>query len=222
MKLFLLAALSLSTSSVYAHDCNKSTGYSTWCESLGECIREWETTCPPLAGGDSDKHGCTPSAGYTWCKAKNKCIRSWEESCDTPSDCTGLGKAAATRIAQEFCGHSFGSHKDPKSSSSCRAQATDVCKANIDAAKKYQCSNLYESTTDYKMMQDKCEGLVKRWTPNSNGLRGAFTQFLTDLAVSEEEDPMSTSVDTETGESLSSDSSVDTETEESLTFVDEE
>ena len=162
MKLFLLTALSLSTTSVYEHNCNKSTGYSawTWCKSLGKCIREWETTCPPLDGGDSNKHGCTPSAGYTWCKAKNKCIRSWEESCDTPSDCTGLGKAAATRIAQEFCGHSFGSQKDPKSSSSCRAQAADVCKANIDAVKEYQCSYTYESTTDYKKMQDKC--LVKR------------------------------------------------------------
>ena len=136
MKLFLLAALSLSTSSVYAHNCNKSsTGYS-WCESLRECICEWETTCPPLDGSDRDKHGCIGSAGETWCKAKNKCIISWEENC--------------------------------------------------------------------------------------NGLRGAFTQFLTDLAVSEEEDPTSTSVDTETGESLSSDSSVDTEMEESLTSVDEE
>jgi hypothetical protein len=45
---------------------------------------------------------------------------------------------------------------------------------------------------------------------------------LTDLAVSEEEDPTLTSVDTETGESLSSDNSVDTETEESLTSVDED
>jgi len=222
MKLFLLAALSLSTSSVYAHNCNKSTGYSTWCESLGECIRDWETTCPPSEGGDRDKHGCIGSAGETWCKAKNKGICSWEENCDTPSDCTGLGKAAATHIAQEFCGNSFPSHKDPKSSSSCRAQATDVCKANIDAAKEYQCSDKYESTTDYRTMQNKCEGLVKRWTPNSNGLCGAFPQFLTNLAVSEEEEPTSTSVDTETGESLSSDSSVDTETEESLPSVDEE
>ena len=58
-------------------------------------------------------------------------------------------------------------------------------------------------------MQDKCKGLVKRWTPTINGLHGAFTQFLTDVAVSEEEEPTSTTVDTEAAESFSSDSSVD-------------
>jgi len=26
--------------------CNPSTGYDTWCPSLNECIRAWETTCP--------------------------------------------------------------------------------------------------------------------------------------------------------------------------------
>lgn len=40
-----------------------------------------ETTQAPL-GGDRDKHGCIPSAGYSWCEAKKKCLREWEEECE--------------------------------------------------------------------------------------------------------------------------------------------
>lgn len=34
------------------HGCYPSAGYS-WCESLGKCIRRWETPCPPV-----EKDGC--------------------------------------------------------------------------------------------------------------------------------------------------------------------
>lgn len=34
---------------------------------------------PPMIGGDKDKHGCLPAAGYTWSGIKNKCIRVWED-----------------------------------------------------------------------------------------------------------------------------------------------
>lgn len=40
----------------------------------------------PIAGGDSDEHGCKGSAGYSWCGAKNKCLRTWEESCPSQND----------------------------------------------------------------------------------------------------------------------------------------
>jgi len=183
MKLFLLAALSLSTSSVYArkhntggdrdkHGCIKSAG-ETWCKSLGKCIHNWETTCPTNTGGDRDKHGCIGSAGETWCKSLGKCIHDWETTCPTNT----------------------GGDRD-----------------------KHRC--IGSAGESWCKPKHKC---IRSWEENCrNGLRGAFTQFLTDLAVSEEEEPASTSVDTETGESLSSDSSVGTETEESLTSVDEE
>ena len=32
----------------------------------------------PMVGGDLDKHGCKPSAGYTWSVLKNDCIRVFE------------------------------------------------------------------------------------------------------------------------------------------------
>lgn len=34
---------------------------------------------PPLVGGDVDKHGCKPSAGYTFSTIKNDCIRLFEQ-----------------------------------------------------------------------------------------------------------------------------------------------
>lgn len=32
----------------------------------------------PIVGGDSDEHGCKPSAGYQWSSLKNECIRIFE------------------------------------------------------------------------------------------------------------------------------------------------
>merc|ERR1712194_724216 len=58
-------------------------GY-TWCEPLQECIRPWEIECnTTLPGGDTDSHGCIPSAGYTWCDSMQECIRPWETECYT-------------------------------------------------------------------------------------------------------------------------------------------
>lgn len=36
---------------------------------------------PPLVGGDgdTDKHGCKPSAGYTFSSIKNDCVRLFEQ-----------------------------------------------------------------------------------------------------------------------------------------------
>lgn len=34
---------------------------------------------PPLVGGDVDKHGCKPSAGYTYSTLKNDCVRIFEQ-----------------------------------------------------------------------------------------------------------------------------------------------
>ncbi len=34
---------------------------------------------PPLVGGDVDKHGCKPSAGYTFSSIKNDCVRLFEQ-----------------------------------------------------------------------------------------------------------------------------------------------
>ena len=66
------------------HGCVPDGGY-TWCESLQECIRPWETECPEeapiMVGNDSDEHGCIGSAGYSWCEALQQCIRPWEIDC---------------------------------------------------------------------------------------------------------------------------------------------
>jgi len=36
--------------------------------------------CEPdkVAGGDRDRFGCLPSAGYQWCPATGACERPWE------------------------------------------------------------------------------------------------------------------------------------------------
>ena len=69
------------------HGCIPSAGYE-WCESLQECIRPWETECPPsgqMVGNDTDEHGCKASAGYEWCESLGECIRPWETECpETP------------------------------------------------------------------------------------------------------------------------------------------
>ena len=36
------------------------------------------TPKPPLVGGDVDRHGCRPSAGYQWCQKTKRCERPWE------------------------------------------------------------------------------------------------------------------------------------------------
>ena len=75
--------------------CIPSAGYS-WCPSLEECIRPFETDCPSAAptdspilpGSDRDENGCIPSAGYSWCDPLKECIKSWETDCPgttTPS-----------------------------------------------------------------------------------------------------------------------------------------
>ncbi len=71
------------------HGCKESAGY-TWCESLQECIKSWETDCPPSVegpgpqiGGDSDEHGCIASAGYVWCEPLQECVQPWETDCPT-------------------------------------------------------------------------------------------------------------------------------------------
>lgn len=33
----------------------------------------------PLLGGDRDKHGCIPSAGYSWSEVRKDCIRIFED-----------------------------------------------------------------------------------------------------------------------------------------------
>jgi len=68
-----------------SNGCDVSTGYS-WCESLSECIRSWETDCDDddtdlVVGGDLDSNGCYASAGYSWCDSLSQCIRSWETDC---------------------------------------------------------------------------------------------------------------------------------------------
>lgn len=48
-----------------------------------------------LLGGDTDEHGCKPSAGYSWCESKQKCLRIWEEECPAISNTnTAAGETA--------------------------------------------------------------------------------------------------------------------------------
>lgn len=43
------------------------------------CISIAQTTDAPMVGGDTDSHGCKPSAGYQWSKLKGQCIRLFED-----------------------------------------------------------------------------------------------------------------------------------------------
>jgi len=36
-------------------------------------------------GGDKDKHGCTPSAGFIWCDQLHTCIQPWVIICPSAS-----------------------------------------------------------------------------------------------------------------------------------------
>lgn len=47
--------------------------------SFGQTEPKPSETLPPLVGGDTDAHGCKPSAGYTFSVLKNDCIRTFEQ-----------------------------------------------------------------------------------------------------------------------------------------------
>lgn len=47
--------------------------------SYGQNTENPAEVLPPLVGGDTDKHGCKPSAGYTFSILKNDCIRLFEQ-----------------------------------------------------------------------------------------------------------------------------------------------
>ncbi len=51
-------------------------------------------------GGETDEHGCLPTAGYTWCETKQKCLRIWEENC--PPDYADDAQGRAIEIAEEY------------------------------------------------------------------------------------------------------------------------
>merc|ERR1712238_391161 len=53
----------------YEHGCIGSAGYS-WCASLQECLRPFETTCPPVH--DNNNHNC-PTAGESYCAHTRQC-----------------------------------------------------------------------------------------------------------------------------------------------------
>lgn len=47
--------------------------------SFGQTTEKSVEILPPLVGGDVDKHGCKPSAGYTFSSLKNDCVRLFEQ-----------------------------------------------------------------------------------------------------------------------------------------------
>jgi len=47
--------------------------------SFSQTIENPVKVVPPLVGGDVDKHGCKPSAGYTFSSLKNDCVRLFEQ-----------------------------------------------------------------------------------------------------------------------------------------------
>jgi hypothetical protein len=47
--------------------------------SNGQTTEKPAEVLPPLVGGDTDKHGCKPSAGYTFSILKNDCVRLFEQ-----------------------------------------------------------------------------------------------------------------------------------------------
>ena len=56
---------------------------------LSGCIQPSNGGSGQIVGGDTDEHGCIPSAGYTWCEAKQKCLREWEEACEEEAPLIG-------------------------------------------------------------------------------------------------------------------------------------
>ena len=92
------------------HGCIGSAGY-VWCESLGECIRPWETECPeetPMVGNDSDEHGCKGSAGYSWCETLQECVRPWETPCTSLIDQVAEGFCNGENVDKVYvCGDHF-------------------------------------------------------------------------------------------------------------------
>ena len=68
--------------------------------SLAGCARATEvppatpTPTEPIVGGDTDAHGCIPSAGYQWCESLEICYRTWETDC--PIESPGGGQALPT------------------------------------------------------------------------------------------------------------------------------
>lgn len=64
-----------------AYGCISSAGYS-WCSSLNQCIRPWETTCPTTntTANPSDNPNCS-----AWFDGCNNCSRSYY---DGPGMCT--------------------------------------------------------------------------------------------------------------------------------------
>jgi hypothetical protein len=47
--------------------------------SYGQYTEKPAEVLPPLVGGDTDIHGCKPSAGYTFSILKNDCVRLFEQ-----------------------------------------------------------------------------------------------------------------------------------------------
>lgn len=47
--------------------------------SYCQIVEKSTEVIPPLVGGDIDKNGCKPSAGYTFSILKNDCIRLFEQ-----------------------------------------------------------------------------------------------------------------------------------------------
>lgn len=47
--------------------------------SYGQTAEKPTEVMPPVVGGDTDKHGCKPSAGYTFSILKNDCVRLFEQ-----------------------------------------------------------------------------------------------------------------------------------------------
>lgn len=46
--------------------------------SITEGTCQMSEVNPPIVGGDRDKHGCIPSAGYSWDDSLKSCVRPWE------------------------------------------------------------------------------------------------------------------------------------------------
>ena len=52
----------------------------------------------PIAGGDSDEHGCKASAGYTWSVVKNNCIRVFESGIRLNAKAADLDKTLSAFV----------------------------------------------------------------------------------------------------------------------------
>jgi hypothetical protein len=95
--------------------------------AMAKCSAACPQQTMPPKGGDRDKYGCTPSAGYSWCPSQNKCVRPGETPCKDLLTETGI-KPTGSSAPSSYCAQIAGQciSKAGTSAATC-VSYTDSC-----------------------------------------------------------------------------------------------